>query len=339
MERQDLDLPEGAVKPLWIKFPRHTHSTAQAQAAGSDAVLIWLDAACMCFDAGSDDGIIPTNLRPVIGRSLLVYPDWSAGRILAAISACITNGLLIEKDRGVQVKDWRHIRPAKDDSERQAEARDRKRDAASRESHGAVVTSPLPSRAEQSRAENTTTTTEDGGAGGGGGGEQPLLTPTLARHGVFSGSTGKRLALARDLAARGVNEFDIDDLASVAAKKGLDNPSGWLANVLQDAATTAAELGRLRQPIPLYDEAGGALRSDDARSQPMKPEDVGIVWCEVCRGTALGKHWEDHGPVGWRKGDKAPDGWVPPPPSPIPTAKQFKATLRKLADKERKEAQ
>ena len=116
------------------------------------------------------------------------------------------------------------------------------------------------------------------------------MNACLARHGVFSGSLARRRALAVDLVARGVNEFDVDDLATVAAKKSLDNPSGWLANVLSDGGTTSAELGRLRQPVPLFGEGPETLRSDDARSKPLNPADFGLTYCDKCKCVAQGEH-------------------------------------------------
>lgn len=322
------DHPEGAVsryKPLWFKFPRHIHTRPDVMAAGTDAVLVYLDAACLCFDAESNDGVIPVSRVPLIGRGLLVHADWNLERISKAIAACEATGLFVSGSFGVRLLDWDDLKPESKDAARMAAKRDAERNANEKrtESEQAfAVRSPEKSREEQSRAPWV------------GGGDCSPLREVLKGFGTYTRSPALLHSTADRLAQEGCTAFDLEDLWS-EAKTGND-PAAVMASFLKEPGAWRRILEEVRAQTrgktgPLYGEAALVTPGDPARS--VDPDKVGVVWCDWCRTQAMGKHWVDHGPIGWRPGDPVPEDAQPPDAKPMPTAKEFKVLAKKMAEK------
>lgn len=329
MERQDPDQPEGAVKngftPLWIKMPRNLHSRSDVLAAGSDAVLVYLEAACLCFDDGSD-GTIPARKAVVIGRTLLAHQDWNADRLARAIEACVIHGLLARSKNGtVTVTDWADMKPRSKSAEQKEEQRlsaKCPRNVREMSAESPPGLDPEKRREDQRREQLPPPThpsqvaderSEQGGWVGGGDENHPgdTLRRNLGTLGVFSRSPAQQSETADRLAAEGCTEHDLEDLWA-EARKGNDPPAlmasflrapgGW-KRVLEESRKAATP--------PLYEERGLITPGDPKRS--VDPASVGLAPCPECNGvSSYGKHGVDHGPLAW-----AAHGWRPGQPPPV----------------------
>ncbi len=334
--------------PHWFKFQRNLLTTAQAMSAGTDAVLVFLDACGLCFDAESLDGEIPASRVPAIGRTLLAHDGWSRERLQAAVAAATLHGLLSpgEQIGSLLVRDWAEfIRPPIDGQTRTANWRARARD----DSPVTGVTDEHVTQKRKRREDHRTPPPqcEPQGGGGGGGEEQPsALTPeqqdmadTLGRCGIFLMSKSKRYELACILVTRGRNPHDIEDLASHAkTKEGLKDPGAWMAQVLQDPAAMVGALNdaarAMRGSASIYGEDAPALIGPGDPSRVPDPTKFGMKWCDACKGQAVGEHWKHHGPVGWRPGDPIPHEQPPEAPreNPMGDPADWMKSLAKKTD-------
>lgn len=272
-----------------------------------------------------------------VNRAMRAY-GWPIERTGAALAALFTTGALAEEPANfVKIADWGDFWYC-GQSATERKANQRAREAC----HGGGRDTPVTGGAVTSDRQTdrqtvpTTTTTragarEDVGGGGGGGGrsdntmspQQAEVFDALTKAVVFPASRPNRVQLACLLVNRGVSPQDIDDLTVYAnSQQGIANPGAWLADVLKDSGSTTAairEAQRLaRKGASIYGEDAPDLVTPGDPSRCIKPADVGIVWCDECKATALGKHWIDHGPIGWRPGQPKPEKTEAPPTPPAP---------------------
>lgn len=326
--------------PHWFKFQRNLLTTAQAMSAGTDAVLIYLDACGLCFDAESVDGEIPTSQIASVGRTLLAHDGWTKDRVAAGVEAARLHGLLLpgEQNGALVVRDWADfIRPPVEGRGRTAKWRSKERDD---DPVTGVTDGPSPRREEKTREDKRTTTTTRARARepqvGGGGGvsdltpEQRDVERSLMKAGVFVLSEASRNELACLIVTRGRNAQDVDDLIVHArGKKGIEDPARWLATVLQDSDAMAGALEEAQRaarggagsglywdgPVPGRGDAGTCL----------DPADHGIKRCDQCERDEFGVHGVDHGPSWWSQ-----YGWRPGQPPPLLPAKEAQTAARTL---------